>query len=62
MRILLVEDDVMIGRAVRKGLIQAGFAVDWVTDGHAAELSLGNGVYDLAVLDLGLPRKMAWRS
>lgn len=57
MRILLIEDDAMIGKAVRKGLIQAGFAVDWVTDGHAAELSLNNGVYDLAVLDLGLPKK-----
>jgi len=57
MRILLIEDDSMIGRAVRKGLIQAGFAVDWVSDGHAAELSLSNGVYDLAVLDLGLPKK-----
>ena len=57
MRILLIEDDAMIGKAVRRGLAQAGFAVDWVTDGRAAELSLGNGVYDLAVLDLGLPKK-----
>ncbi len=57
MRILLIEDDAMIGKAVRQGLAQAGFAVDWVTDGRAAELSLANGVYDLAVLDLGLPKK-----
>ena len=57
MRILLIEDDAMIGKAVRLGLSQAGFAVDWVTDGRAAELSLANGVYDLAVLDLGLPKK-----
>lgn len=57
MRILLIEDDSMIGKAVRQGLVQAGFAVDWVTDGRAAELSLANGVYDLAVLDLGLPKK-----
>jgi len=57
MRILLIEDDAMIGKAVRQGLGQAGFAVDWVTDGRAAELSLANGVYDLAVLDLGLPKK-----
>ncbi len=56
MRLLLIEDDTMIGRAVREGLRQAGFAVDWVTDGRAAELSLSNDVYDLAVLDLGLPR------
>lgn len=60
MRILLIEDDLMIGAAVRQGLLQAGFAVDWVTDGRSAELSLANGVYDLAVLDLGLPGRMAW--
>lgn len=47
----------MIGRAVQQGLGEAGFAVDWVTDGRAAELALANGVYDLAVLDLGLPHK-----
>jgi DNA-binding response OmpR family regulator len=57
MRLLLVEDDPMIGRAVRQGLGDAGFTVDWVTDGRAAELALANGVYDLAVLDLGLPGK-----
>jgi two-component system response regulator QseB len=57
MRILLIEDDDMIGKAVRQGLIQAGFAVDWVTDGRNAALSLANGVYDLAILDLGLPKK-----
>lgn len=57
MRILLIEDDDMIGKAVRRGLVDAGFAVDWVTDGRAAELALDNGVYDLAVLDLGLPKK-----
>lgn len=57
MRLLLVEDDAMIGRAVRQGLADAGFTVDWVTDGRAAELALANGVYDLAVLDLGLPGK-----
>ena len=57
MRLLLVEDDTMIGRAMRQGLGDAGFAVDWVTDGRAAELALANGVYDIAVLDLGLPAK-----
>lgn len=57
MRILLIEDDTMIGKAVQRGLSAAGFAVDWVTDGRAAELALANGVYDLAVLDLGLPTK-----
>ena len=57
MRILLIEDDSMIGRAVRAGLTDAGFSVDWVLDGRAAELSLANGHHDLAVLDLGLPNK-----
>ncbi len=47
----------MIGRAVQTGMVRAGFTVDWVTDGRAAELSLANGVYDVAILDLGLPRK-----
>jgi DNA-binding response OmpR family regulator len=55
MRLLLVEDDQMIGRAVRQGLGDTGFAVDWVMDGNAAERALANGVYDLALLDLGLP-------
>jgi len=57
MRLLVVEDDLMIARAMRDGLLGAGFAVDAVSDGHAAELALGNGVYDLVVLDLGLPIK-----
>ena len=57
MRLLLIEDDTMIGKGVRQSLLNAGFAVDWVTDGHAAELALANGVYQLAILDLGLPQK-----
>ncbi|MFH0131160.1 response regulator [Variovorax sp. VaC1] len=57
MRLLLVEDDPMIGKAVRQGLLNAGFTVDWTHDGPAAELALRNGVYDLAILDLGLPTK-----
>ena len=56
MRILLVEDDPMIGRAVKEGLRQAGFAVDWSTDGHAGAAAAASGVHDLIVLDLGLPR------
>ncbi len=55
MRLLLVEDDAMIGKAMRRGLQAAGFAVDWVTDGHAATQALQDDVYDLALLDLGLP-------
>jgi two-component system response regulator QseB len=57
MRLLLVEDDPMIGDSVRKGLRQEGYTVDWARDGAAAELALANGVYDLLLLDLGLPRQ-----
>jgi two-component system response regulator QseB len=57
MRLLLVEDDQMIGESVRTGLQQDGFAVDWVQDGRAAELALETGTYDTLLLDLGLPRK-----
>jgi two-component system response regulator QseB len=57
MRLLLVEDDPMIGEAIHLGLRQDGFAVDWVRDGGAAELAAANDVYDLVVLDLGLPGK-----
>jgi len=56
-RLLLVEDDPMIGEGVRKGLRQEGFAVDWVQDGRAAERAIDNDVYDLLLLDLGLPGK-----
>jgi two-component system response regulator QseB len=57
MRLLLVEDDAMIANSVRQGLHQDGFCVDWVQDGAAAELALENEMYDLMLLDLGLPRK-----
>lgn len=57
MRVLLAEDDPMIGASVRQGLSQDGFTVDWVEDGRAAELALANGVHDALLLDLGLPRR-----
>ena len=57
MRVLLVEDDLMVGAAVHKGLRQDGFAVDWVQDGKAAELALQHEDYALLLLDLGLPQK-----
>ena len=57
MRILLVEDDATVGKAVRQGLLAAGFAVDWVLDGQAADLTLAAGTHELAILDLGLPKK-----
>ena len=55
MRVLLVEDDPMVGKAMRDGLERAGFSVDWVRDGRAAELSIRNEGYRAVVLDLGLP-------
>ncbi len=57
MRILLAEDDAMLGDGLRAGLRQAGFQVDWVRDGLAAQRELCSGVYAAAVLDLGLPLK-----
>ncbi len=56
MRILLVEDDKLLGDGVQAGLAQSGFNVDWVRDGVAAELALKTGEYAGVVLDLGLPR------
>lgn len=57
MRLLLVEDDRMIAEPVLDAMRRAGYAIDWAEDGRAAELSLENGVYDLVLLDLGLPKK-----
>jgi two-component system response regulator QseB len=57
MRVLLAEDDPMIGASVRRGLAQDGFAVDWVEDGRAAQAALAEQVHDALVLDLGLPRQ-----
>jgi DNA-binding response OmpR family regulator len=56
MRVLLVEDDDLIGNGVEAGLRQAGFTVDWTRDGHKAGLALDTTRYALVVLDLGLPR------
>ncbi len=57
MRILLAEDDSLLGDGLRAGLRQLGFQVDWVRDGDAAERELRGQAYTAAVLDLGLPRK-----
>jgi len=56
MRVLLVEDDGMIGEAVRLGLRKQGMTVDWVQDGAAARTALGVESFDLMLLDLGLPK------
>ncbi|MBL0121744.1 MAG: winged helix-turn-helix domain-containing protein [Betaproteobacteria bacterium] len=57
MRILLAEDDPLLGDGLRAGLRQLGFLVDWVRDGDAAERELRAEPYAAAVLDLGLPLK-----
>ena len=57
MRILLAEDDNMIGTAVRDALRQDGYVVDWLRDGPRADTALSAGHYDLMLLDLGLPGK-----
>jgi len=54
-RLLLVEDDSLLGGSVKQGLEQDGFAVDWVTDGRAADGALASHRYDAVLLDLGLP-------
>lgn len=56
MRLLLIEDDPLLGDGVQAGLGQAGFAVDWVRDGVAGELALKTEPYAAVILDLGLPR------
>jgi two-component system response regulator QseB len=56
MRLLLVEDDTMIGEAVRTGLRKQGITADWVQDGAAAKSALSTETFDLVLLDLGLPR------
>ena len=57
MRVLLVEDDQMLGSAVLQALHDAAYAVDWVQDGAAASLALEADDYELVLLDLGLPRR-----
>jgi two-component system OmpR family response regulator len=55
MRVLLVEDDPMIGYVVQQALRDASYAVDWVVDGQAALTTLEALSYDMVLLDLGLP-------
>ncbi|MDM7948097.1 response regulator transcription factor [Hydrogenophaga sp.] len=57
MKILLAEDDSMLGSGIERGLRLAGFNVDWVRDGKATEAALHAVAYDLLLLDIGLPGK-----
>lgn len=57
MRILLAEDDIMLGEALQDALHAQGFVVDWLKDGEAALQALLNDSFDLLILDLGLPRR-----
>lgn len=56
MRLLLAEDDTLLGDGIRTGLNQEGYTVDWVQDGLAADIALKTESYELMVLDLGLPK------
>jgi two-component system OmpR family response regulator len=56
MRVLLIEDDMMVGMAIELALKDAAYAVDWVTDGETAIHAAENEAYELALLDLGLPK------
>jgi len=56
MRILLVEDDELLGDGLRTGLIQYGYTVDWLKDGLSADQALKTESFDIVVIDLGLPK------
>ncbi len=57
MRLLLVEDDQLLGDGLRAGLAQQGYTVDWLSDGESAEAALKSEHYELVVLDINLPRR-----
>ena len=57
MRVLLVEDDVMIAQGLQTALRQAGFAIDWMRDGDSAAAALQTTTFDVVLLDLGLPHR-----
>ena len=67
MRILLIEDDALIGNGIQIGLTKSGFAVDWFTDGKSGLAAAQGAPYDAVVLDLTLPKMdgldvlQAWR-
>ena len=56
MRLLLVEDDVALGEGICDGMRREGYTLDWLQDGASALHALCHEEFDLAILDLGLPR------
>lgn len=56
MRLLLIEDDVVLGESVRDGLHEYGYIVDWLQDGESAKFAVQKEQFDLIILDLGLPK------
>lgn len=61
MRLLLVEDDELLGDGLRVGLKQAGYTVEWLKDGVTADQALQQEQFDLLVLDLACPASPVWR-
>jgi two-component system OmpR family response regulator/two-component system response regulator QseB len=57
MRLLVIEDDVMIGERLQKSLSKSGHAVDWLRDGASADTALRAQAFDMVLLDLGLPKR-----
>lgn len=57
MRLLLVEDDPLLGDGIQRGLKQQGYTIEWLQDGQTAGVAMMQEDYDLVVLDLGLPRR-----
>lgn len=57
MRILVAEDDRLLGEAIQDGLDYKGYNVDWFTDGQSALYAISSEDYDCVILDIGLPRK-----
>lgn len=55
MRLLLVEDDEMLGESLQKGIIDEGYVVDWVKSADEGSFAIQSAIYDLLMLDLGLP-------
>lgn len=60
MRILLIEDDRLIGDGIKTGLSQMGFALDWLVDGVQGRAAFEAALFDVVIRDGGLPVKIGW--